>query len=68
MKENAMLSTLISLLILICLMGLIWWVLKLLPLPPPFGQFADVVFAIICIVVLLSVLFGGLRLPTPWVV
>lgn len=58
-----MLSTLISLLFLIIILGLIWWVVKLLPLPEPFGKLADVIVALILVVVLIGVLFGGIRLP-----
>ncbi|MGE0797297.1 MAG: hypothetical protein AB7G13_28795 [Lautropia sp.] len=58
-------STLISLLILVLILGLIYWVITLIPLPPPFKTVALVVFAIIAILYLVSMLgaLPGLDLP-----
>jgi hypothetical protein len=54
---------LISLLVFVIVAGLIWWLIQQLPLPAPFGRVAQVVFIVICLVVLLGYLFGGLSLP-----
>ena len=51
---------LISLLIFCVVLGLIWWLIGLLPLPAPFGMIVRVVFVIICILGLISYLpIGG---------
>ena len=55
----------ISLLILCLIFGVIWWVLTLIPLPAPFGRVAQVVLAVIFLIVLIYMLlplaggFGG---------
>ena len=50
---------LISLLIGILVLGLIIYVIGLIPLPAPFGMVARVVVAIICLIWLLSFLTHG---------
>jgi len=59
---------LISLLITIIVLGivfyLVWWLLTKLPLPAPFNVVAQALVALIAVVILLSLLFGGLTLPT----
>ena len=47
-------STLISLLILVIVLGFIYWVITLIPLPPPFQTIAMIVFALIAIMMLLD--------------
>ena len=42
-----MLSVLVTILIMCLIFGLIWWVITLIPLPPPFAQVARVVIAVI---------------------
>ena len=49
---------LFSILVLVIIMGLIYWVITLLPLPEPFKQIAVVIVVIICLLYLLSMLFG----------
>lgn len=56
-----MISTLISLLILLLILGIVWWVIGQIALPAPIKQAVIVVFAIIVIVVLLGYLPG-----VPW--
>lgn len=46
--------SLISLLVLIIVFGLIYWLITILPLPAPFKTIAVVVFVVICILILLS--------------
>ena len=42
-----MISLLIAVLILCLIFGVVWWIITLIPLPPPFRQIAQVVAAII---------------------
>lgn len=51
-------SILITVLIYLAVLAVIWWVVSTLPLPPPFDIVARVIFAILAIVMLLS-LVGG---------
>jgi len=58
---------LIGLLVTVIIAGLIFWVLwyivRMLPLPEPFRTVAMVVLGLIAVIFLLSLLFGGLSLP-----
>jgi hypothetical protein len=60
-------NNLISLLITIIIMGLVfyllWWLLARINLPAPFNKVAQVIIALVAVVFLLSVLFGGISLP-----
>jgi hypothetical protein len=56
-------ETLLSLLIFVLVAGLIWWLIQQLPLPEPFARIAQVVFVVICLILLLSYLLGGMPLP-----
>jgi hypothetical protein len=49
---------LFSLLIAVIIMGLVWWIIGFLPLPEPMKQIVTVVLAVICLLYLLSLLFG----------
>lgn len=49
---------LFSILVMVILMGLLYWIVTLLPLPEPFKQIATVVVIIICLLYVLSLLFG----------
>lgn len=49
---------LFSLLVLIVILGLIYWVVSVLPIPEPFKQIALVIIVVICLLYLLSMLFG----------
>jgi Zn-dependent protease with chaperone function len=59
---------LISLLVTVVVLGLIfwlfWWLIGAVGLPEPFNKVATVLIALIAVLVLLSVLFGGLTIPT----
>ena len=44
--------------------GVVWWIIGQLPLPAPFMQIAQVVFAVIILLVLLGMLFGTVSVPT----
>lgn len=57
-------NLLFTLLIYLLILGVIYWVITLLPLPAPFRTVALVVFAILVIVILANFLMGGsLGLP-----
>lgn len=58
-----MISLLISILILAIIFGLIWWVVTLIPLPAPFAKVAQAAVALIFLIVLLSIAFGGVSMP-----
>jgi len=53
-----MLSLLVSLLIGLIIVGLLWWVLQQIPLPPPIKQVANVVVIVIAVIWLIYVLMG----------
>jgi len=59
--------SLINLLIWVIILGLVfyvvYWALSHMPLPAPFAVVARVVLALIVVVVLLSLLFGGIQVP-----
>jgi hypothetical protein len=54
-----MIGMLISLLVLAIIAGLCWWILGMLPLPPPFKNVVMVIFLLICLVYLVSMLLGA---------
>ena len=54
-------NLLISLLIVVLVLGLFWWIVSSLPIPEPFRKVAQVIFAIIAILILLSFLPGPLH-------
>jgi hypothetical protein len=49
-----MISLLISLLVLIIIAGIAWYIITLLPLPHPFGVIAQLVLLLIIVLVLLG--------------
>jgi hypothetical protein len=49
---------LFSLLVMVIILGLIYWIVTLLPLPAPFKNVALVIVCVICLLYLLSILFG----------
>jgi hypothetical protein len=59
----ALIGLLLSLIILGLILWLCWWVITLIPLPAPFQVAARVIFALICLIALLSLLFGGWSFP-----
>jgi hypothetical protein len=50
---------LFSLLVMVIVLGLIYWLITMLPLPPPFKNIALVIIVVICLIYLLGILFGG---------
>jgi hypothetical protein len=51
-------SFLFSILVMIIIMGVIWWIVTLLPFPEPFKNIALVIIGLIFLLYLLSMLFG----------
>jgi ABC-type siderophore export system fused ATPase/permease subunit len=43
---------------MVIVLGLIYWLVTMLPLPEPFKQIAIVIIVVICLLYLLSMLFG----------
>jgi hypothetical protein len=59
---------LIYILILLLIFGVILYVVRLIPLPPPFALIAQAVVGLILLLVLLDLLLGGrfVGFPRPW--
>lgn len=49
-----MIGLLINLVIILMVLGVIWWALSLIPIPEPFGMIARVVIGLIFLIVLLT--------------
>jgi len=58
-----MLSLLVSLLILVLILGICWWLISLVPIPPQYRWIVQLIFGIICLIVLLSMLTGYWSFP-----
>ena len=58
-----MINLLFTILILAIVFGLVFWLLQSLPLPAPWAQVVQVAAILICILVLLGLVFGGVSLP-----
>ena len=63
-----MLSLLISLLILLVIFAVVWWILSMIPVPPPFVWIVRVIFAIIFLICLVELLTGGLSFGPHYVI
>lgn len=61
---EGLIGMLINLLILALVLGLVWWVIGMIPLPGPFDKIVRVVFAVIVVLIMISVLLGYLP-PVP---
>jgi hypothetical protein len=59
-----MIGFLISVLFLAIVAGLIYWIIGMLPIPEPFKNVVMVIFLLICLVYLVSMLFGAVA-PFP---
>ena len=59
-----LIQLLVTLLVLCLIFGLLWWLFtSIIPLPAPFNTVAQVLIVVIFIVVLLSMMFGGIGVP-----
>ena len=57
-----MITLLIWLLVFLLILGVVVWVIQLLPLPAPFGNIAIAIIGLIFILILVSALLGDLPL------
>ena len=57
-----MIDLLVYQLVHVHIFGLFFWIISLIPLPPPFTQIAQVILAIILVLILVSILLGGVPL------
>jgi hypothetical protein len=59
---------LIGILVTVVVLGLVfyllWWLIGVIGLPDPFNKVAQVLIALIAVVILLGLLFGGINIPT----
>jgi hypothetical protein len=53
-----MVGLLINLVILVLILGVVWWIITLFPLPEPFPLIIRVVFVLILVLILIDVLTG----------
>jgi multisubunit Na+/H+ antiporter MnhE subunit len=62
-----MLELLLSLVIFALILGVLWWIVSILPLPEPFPRILQVVIVVIAVIYLIYFLMGligsGPRLP-----
>lgn len=58
-----MISALISILVALVVLGLVWYLVKMLPIPEPLRRIVDVIFVIIAILLVLAVFTGGVTMP-----
>jgi len=57
-------NLLVTLLVLVLVFGVVWWLFtSVIPLPAPFAKVAQVIIAVIFVLVLLGMVFGGVDLP-----
>jgi len=57
-QEIQMEGTLVSLLILVVILGVLWYIFTLIPLPEPFEKIAMIIIALIALIWVLGLLFG----------
>jgi uncharacterized membrane protein YwzB len=60
---NNLFGLLIHILVGSLIFAVLWWLLQQIPLPEPFKMVATVLLALIAVVFLLGLLFGGVNLP-----
>lgn len=53
-----MLALLINLIVILLVLGVVWWIITLLPLPAPFPLIIQVVFVLIALIVVVDLLLG----------
>lgn len=56
-------ETIVSIIILLVVVGLLWKLVLALGLPAPIGEWVNIAFIVLLILLLLGFLFGGLTLP-----
>jgi len=58
-----MINLLITIIIFAIVAGLLYWLVGLLPIPEPFGTIIKVCAVLICVLLVLGILFGGVSVP-----
>ena len=58
-----MIDLLVTIIIFAIVAGLLYWLVGMLPIPEPFATIIKVCAILICILLVLSVAFGGVNLP-----
>jgi hypothetical protein len=58
-----MTSILVTILIYMLVLGAIWYIITLLPLPHPFGRIAQIIVVVIALILLINLLFGFVDSP-----
>ena len=48
----------LNLILFLVILGVLWWLITLIPLPHPFPVIIQVLFVILAVLLILSVLFG----------
>jgi cytochrome c biogenesis factor len=59
-----LISLLITILIIALVFALVWWILGQMPIPEPFRMVVNAILGLIAIILLLSIVFGGVSVPT----
>lgn len=59
-----LIGLLIAVLVLGLVFALLYWLIGQFPLPAPFAMVAKAVLALIIVILLLGMLFGGVNIPT----
>ncbi|MDR5729426.1 MAG: hypothetical protein RB191_18590 [Terriglobia bacterium] len=60
-----MIGLLVTLLILLIVFAVVWWLASMIPIPAQFRWVVNVLLGLILLILLLSILFGGVSVP--WV-
>jgi hypothetical protein len=60
---SGLIGLLISLIVLGVVLSICWWILSMIPAPPPIATVIRVVFALVCLLAVLSLLMGGWAFP-----
>jgi predicted membrane channel-forming protein YqfA (hemolysin III family) len=58
-----LIGLLVTVVILALVFWLVYWLLTLIPLPEPFKTVVTVLLGLLGVIILLSLLFGGISLP-----
>jgi len=59
-----MISLLVTLLIIVLVAGVVFWIISLIPIPEPWGRIAQVIVGVIFLIVLLTYLLPLAHSPT----
>lgn len=51
-------GTLVSLLVMVVVLGVVWYIVSIIPLPEPFAKIVQIIIAVIALLWALGLLFG----------